>query len=45
MSNDKNFIHLAIYRLIYLEKANLVQYKKVKKNIKTGNTKASVKIK
>lgn len=43
MSKKKNFIWLAIYRLIYLEKANLIWYKTIKKNIKTKNTEVFIK--
>lgn len=45
MSKVKNHIWLAIYKPIYLEKINLVQYKNVKKSIETRHTKASAKIK
>lgn len=45
ISKNKYFIQSAIYKLIHLEKANLVQHKNVKRNIKTGHTKANAKIK
>lgn len=39
ISKDKNFIQLAIYKLIYLEKAKRVRYKNVKKSIEMGTLK------
>lgn len=42
---NKNFIQSVMHKLIYLEKANLVQYKSVKRRIRTKTIKISIKIK
>ena len=44
-SKDKNLIQSATYRLIYLEKANFVWHKNVKRGIGTGYTKGVAKTK
>ncbi len=44
-SKDENFIQSAIYKLIHLEKANLVRHKNVKRSIGTEQTEVGRKIK
>lgn len=44
-STDKKFVRDAVFRLIHLEKANLVRHRGAKRNIDVSHTDATAKVK